>query len=164
MDLQSLVADYASKAEHGAEINMVALAGNEEFREEVIQAVLKYLEKHQGACVLLPSYGTVANRNPHLCALTNALAANIAIKTLVTGDAEAITGLRKIPEDVIIIKQAFRTGEHLAKDVEILKHHGCNVGVLCLVAHSGARLQNFGHQYGVEISALVKVDEIRYLQ
>jgi orotate phosphoribosyltransferase len=164
MDLQNLVADYASKAEHGAVINMAALAGNEEFRQEVIEGVLKYLEKHQGACVLLPSYGIVDNRNPHLCALTNELAAKIAIKTLVTGDAEAITGLRKLPEDVIIIKQAFRTGEHLAKDVEILKKHGCNVGVLCLIAHSGAHLQNFGHQYDVEISALVQVDEIRYLQ
>lgn len=164
MDLQNLVADYASKAEHGAVINMAALAGNEEFREEVIEGVLKYLEKHQGACVLLPSYGIADNRNSHLCALTNALAAKIAIKALVTGHAEAITELRKIPENVIIIKQAFRTGEQLSKDVEILKSHGCNVAVLCLIAHSGSRLQNFGHQYGVEISALVKVDEIRYLQ
>lgn len=164
MDLQNLVANYAVKAQHGAEVNMTALADNEEFRQEAISKVLKYLDKHQGACVLLPSYGIVANRNPHLCALTNELAAKIAIKTLVTGEVEGITGLRKLPEDVIIIKQAFRTGEHLAKDVEILKKHGCNVGVLCLIAHSGAHLQNFGHQYDVEISALVQVDEIRYLQ
>ena len=164
MDLQNLVADYATKNAHGTEIDLASLARNEEFRQEVIEEVLKYIAKHSGACVLLPSYGIVANRNTHLCALTNELAAKIAIKTLVTGEAEGITNLRKLPEDVIIIKQAFRTGEHLAKDVEILQQHGCNVCVLCLVAHSSAHLQNFGHRYNVDISALVKVDEIRYLQ
>ena len=164
MDLQNLVAGYAAKKQHGAEIDMAALAGNGEFRQEVIREVLKFLDKHTGACVLLPSYGVVSNRNSHLCALTNELAMSIAVKTLVTGGVEAITTLRKLPEYVVIIKQAFRTGEHLAKDVEVLKKHGCKVSVLCLVAHSGAHLQNFGHRYDLEISALAKVDEIRYLQ
>jgi len=164
MKLQNLVADYAAKKQHGAEIDLVALAGNQEFRQEAIAEVLKFLAKHEGTCVLIPSYGVVSNRNPHLCALTNELAMSIAVKTLVTGGVDAITTLRKLPEDVIIIKQAFRTGEHLAKDVEALKKHGCRVSVLCLVAHSGANLQNFGHQYEVDITALAKVDEIRYLQ
>lgn len=164
MDLQNLVADYASKAQHGTEVDLAALARNREFRQEVIAEVLKYIDKHQCACVVLPSYKAYSVRNPHLAALTNDLTTEIAVKTLVTGDVEGVAKLRKMPEDVIIIKQAFRTGEHLAKDVEALQKQGCNVSVLCLVAHSGAHLQNFGHRYGAEISALVNVDEIRYLQ
>jgi orotate phosphoribosyltransferase len=164
MELQNLVADYASKVSHGTEINLAALARNEEFRQEVIAAVLKYIDKHPGACVVLPSFKAYSTRNPHLAALTIDLTAEIAVKTLVTGGVDGVTNLRKKPEDVIIIKQAFRTGERLAKDVEALQRQGCHVSVLCLVAHSGAHLQNFGHRYGINISALVKVDEIRYLQ
>ena len=160
MDLKNLVADYASKKLHGAEIDLVALSKNAEFRQEAINEVLKYIDKHQGACVVLPSYKAYSKRNPHLAALTSDLTAEIAVKTLVTGGVNGVTNLRKKPDDVIIIKQAFRTGEHLAKDVEALQQMGCNVSVLCLVAHSTAHLQNFSHLYGVEISALVNVDEI----
>jgi phosphoglycerol transferase MdoB-like AlkP superfamily enzyme len=69
------------------------------------------------------------------------------------------------PEEGIIIKQSFRGGKRLQDQIEDLKAMGVKkVKVLCFIAHDSGRMQGYGHENDVEIDALVKIDEIRYLE
>ena len=47
--------------------------------------------------------------------------------------------------------------------IEELKAMGYDVSVLCLIAHSGAKVEAFAHENGVPVSAIVYTDEISYI-
>jgi len=162
--IKEIVAQFAQHTSKGVEINLKALAKNEEFRQEVIKAVLKRVAESPKACVVIPSYQPGAPEN-QLGKLINELALNLQVKALVTGDVANIKGLSIRPEEVIIIKQSFRVGKRLQDQIEDLKAMGVKkVKVLCFIAHNSGRMQGYGHENDVEIDALVKIDEIRYLE
>ena len=165
--IKEIVAAYAAKGDHGVEVNLKALARDEEFRKEVIKAVVSRVECKDGKpspCVVIPAFDSGATDN-HLGQLINELALNLQVKTLVTGKVENFKCLRTHPKEVLIIKQSFRAGEGLKNQIAALKALGAQkVGVLCFIAHNTARMQGFGHENEVEIEALVKTDEIRYLE
>ena len=84
----------------------------------------------------------------------------VQLKTIVTGAPE---NLKKLiygaPHDVLLIKQSFKTGEGLKKDITDIRAQGCNVKVLCFVAHSKAKLEEFAAENNVEATALVYLNE-----
>lgn len=155
MDIKSIVAQYATKNEKGVEVNLNALAKDKDFQSLVAKEVVKKVKENE-ACVLIPAYKPTENR--HLGKLINELALTLQVKTLVTGDVKNLRRLRIIPERVIILKQSFRNGKELKTQIEAIKEMGCQVSVLCLLAHSSAKLQNFAAENEVEINALVKTD------
>ena len=161
--LKEIVSSYAQKTANGVEIDLKALARNQEFRTEVINEVLKRIGD-PAPCVLIPAYESRATDN-HLGSLINELALTLQVKTLVTGDVKNFKSLRTRPAEVLIIKQSFRAGKGLQQQITELKELGAKkVRVLCFIAHNTGRLQGFGHENNVEIEALVKADEIRYLE
>ena len=67
-------------------------------------------------------------------------------------------------EEVLIVKQSFKTGDGLKEQINRLKEKGLKVSVFCLVAHSSTKLERFAYENGVEASAAVCLDEIPYLK
>lgn len=163
MELKEIVSGYATRTANGVEINLKAIARNQEFRTEVIKEVTKSLGS-PAPCVVIPAYESGAAEN-HLGSLINELALTLQVKTLVTGDVKNFKRLKTHPKQVLIIKQSFRTGSGLQKQIAELKELGATeVRVLCFIAHNTGRMQGFGHENNVTIDALVKTDEMRYLQ
>lgn len=156
-----MVAYYAAKKEKGVEIDLKGLAQDEDFKKEAVKAVVNKV-KETNACVLFPSYKPCSDKNP-LGKLINELALTLQVKTLVTGDVKNLKRVQIPPREVIIIKQSFRQGTELKKQIEEVKAMGCKVTVLCLIAHSGAKMQGFAHETGVDVEALVRIDEINYM-
>lgn len=162
MELKKLVADYATRNDGSVVINLEGLAHNKEFRNEVIREVLKKVKKTPHLCVFIPSFKATCNGSP-MGKLVNELVLTLQLETLVTGNIEKLSNLHIPTTDIIIIKQSFRSGKELSKQVERIKNMGCNVSILCLVAHSRARLEAFAAENKVQIEALVCTDEIQYL-
>ena len=165
--MREIVAQYAEKTSKGVEINLKALAKDEDFRKQVIKEVIKRVDRGDTSpspCVVIPAFDSSAADN-HLGTLINELALNLQVKTLVTGHVENFKRLRTHPEEVLIIKQSFRAGQGLKDQIAALKALGAQkVSVLCFIVHNSGRMQGFGHENDVEIEALVKTDEIRYLE
>ncbi len=162
MELKSLVAGYATKGEKGVEINLAGLAENKEFRSQAINAVVKKVKQSEHACVLFPSYKPCSDKNP-LGKLINELALTLQVEALVTGDIVNLKKMQVPAKEVIVIKQSFRAGKELEKQIQDIRDMGCKVSVLCLIAHSGAKVESFAHQNDVPVSALVYTDEINYI-
>lgn len=161
MEIKKIVADYATKKGSTVEVDLEALVADGEFRSEMIKKVKAYVKGKPQACVLLPSYKR-AVENP-LGKFINELAMQLQTETLVTGKTENIQRLIVKPTDVIVIKKSFRAGKELKEQIAELKGMGVNIYVLCFVAHSGAKLQGFAVENGVDMEAVVKTDEIPYL-
>jgi len=162
MILENIVAHYATKENKVVSIDLKALSQDEMFREEVVKKVLNIVKSHPHACVLIPAHKPFAETD-YLGQLINDIILSLQVDALVTGSVENLKKLQHSVKEVLVIKQSFRTGEHLAKDIATLKKFGCKVKVLCLIAHSSGKLQAFGYQNQVEIDALVKTDKIAYL-
>jgi len=160
--LKEIVSNYVAKTANGIDVNLKGLARDQEFRAEVIKAVTKSLGS-PAPCVVIPAYESGAPEN-HLGSLINELALTLQVRTLVTGDVKNFKRLKTHPKQVLIIKQSFRSGKGLQKQIADLKALGAtDVRVLCFIAHNTGRMQGFGHENNVEIDALVKVDEMRYV-
>lgn len=157
MELKEIVAFYADKTEKGKEIDLKNLSKDELFRSQVIKAVLEQIKGKPQACVLIPAY---RSNNTHLGKLINELALTLQVRTLVTGEVENIKHLHHSNiKEVVLIKQSFRVGHELAKQIAAIKAYGCKVSVLCLISHSRERLEQFAKENEVEIVALVSTDE-----
>ncbi len=162
MELKKLVAEYATRENGNVVINMEAVAHNKEFRKEVILEVLKKVKKTPHLCVFFPSFKPTCNGSP-MGKLVNELVLNLQVETLVTGSIEKLSDLHVPTKDIIIIKQSFRSGKELKEQVEQIKNRGYKVSILCLIAHSRARLEAFAAENQVQIETLVSTDEIQYL-
>lgn len=162
MELGNLVAHYATKGEKGVEINLEALSQDKHFRSQAVQAVVKKVKENPHACVFFPSYKPACDHNP-LGKLINEVALSLQVETLVTGNYEKLKDLQNPVKDVIIVKQSFRSGKELRAQIEELKAMGYDVSVLCLIAHSSAKVEAFAHENGVPVSAIVYTDEISYI-
>ena len=147
MELGNLVAHYATKGEKGVEINLEALSQDKHFRSQAVQAVVKKVKENPHACVFFPSYKPACDHNP-LGKLINEVALSLQVETLVTGNYEKLKDLQNPVKDVIIVKQSFRSGKELRAQIEELKAMGYDVSVLCLIAHSGAKVEAFAHENG----------------
>lgn len=162
MDLKNIVAHYAARSEKGVEIDLERLSQDKKFRSEVVKAVIKRVEKIPHACIVFPSFKSGDSQNP-LGELINELALTLQFESLVTGNLEQIKSLRMPAENVILIKHSFRSGKKLKEQIEQIKAQGCNVSVICLIAHSGAKVEAFAHENDVTVEALVYTDEINYI-
>ena len=123
---------------------------------------VKKVKENPHACVFFPSYKPACDHNP-LGKLINEVALSLQVETLVTGNYEKLKDLQNPVKDVIIVKQSFRSGKELRAQIEELKAMGYDVSVLCLIAHSGAKVEAFAHENGVPVSAIVYTDEISYI-
>lgn len=151
MELKKIVASYAAE---GKEVDLKGLAENAKVREAVVSAVVKAVKEKPHACVVFPSY----KQGGHLGQLINEVALSLQVDTLVTGNVRNIANLRQTPAEVIIIKQSFRAGQELKSQIAEIKSYGCGVSVLCLIAHSKAKVDTFAKENDVEVSALVYTD------
>lgn len=159
MDLKKVVAFYANKVEGKVEIDLKAFAQDPEARSLFLEAVLDSLKAKRNVCVFVPAF----RNNHHLGPFINELALKLQREVLVTGDVKKLNStLARCPliKEVVIIKQAFSSGEKLAAQVAAVKAAGRKVCVLCLVAHSKEKLESFAATHGVEVKTLVYSEEI----
>lgn len=162
MDLKNIVANYVTKSDKGVEVDLENLSKDKKFRSEVVKEVLKKVQEIPHVCIVFPSFKKGEDKNP-LGGIINELASSLKISSLVTENLELVQHLRVPAENVILIKHSFRSGKKLKEQVEELKKFGCNVSVICLVAHSGARVEAFAHANEVKVDVLVYTDEINYI-
>ncbi len=162
MELKSIVAHYATRNEKGVEIDLERLSQDKKFRSEVVNAVVKRVSKIPQVCIVFPSFKS-GESDKSLGSLINELALTLQFESLVTGNLEQIKNLRMPAENVILIKHSFRNGKKLKEQIEEIKAQGCNVSVICLIAHSGAKVEAFAHENNVTVEALVYTDEINYI-
>ena len=156
--LKKIVSKHTTSTPCGKVVNLYALDGNAEFRKAVEQEVLALIEKIPHACVLIPS-GKARLDNP-LRDLVMELAMTLQVQTLVTGAPENLRRLEySTAKDVILIKQSFKTGAGLKKEIEEVRAQGCTVRVICMIAHKRASIDAFAKENNVEISTLVCLDE-----
>ena len=157
-DLKQIVEKYTTPTLNGKVVDLYKLDKNEEFKAAVKEQVEKLLQEIPHTCVLIPA-GKARLSNP-LRELIMELAMIVQLKTIVTG---APMNLKKLiygaPHDVLLIKQSFKTGKGLQKDIADIREQGCNVKVLCLVAHSKSKLDEFAAENNVEATALVYLNE-----
>lgn len=158
MDVQKIVAEYATKNGKGVEIDITALAANKNFQKAVVKQVVAAVQEKPQACVLIPAYKSRANNN-HLGQLINEIALTLQVKTLVTGDVKNLKSLLLKPSEVILLKQSFRLGKELKQQIADIKEMGFTVSVLCILTHSKARLEAFGKENAVEITAIANTGE-----
>lgn len=160
--LKNIVAHHSSKNEDGEIIvNLQGLEDDKNFRASVVNAILQ--EVSEASCVLFPSFSTHQCGTP-LGKIINELALSLQVKTLVTGDVTNITSLQSPVKEVLIIKQSFKKGQGLIKQINELKEMGCKVRVVCLIAHSSNQLDYFRYATNVDTKALICLDEIPYLK
>jgi len=164
MNINEIVAGYATRNAKGeVEVNLKALARDKDFRDEVIKDIRKILEseEHKNALVVIPAFQSGAQDN-HLGKLINEIAEQVRPKGLETGDVKNVGQRRRLPQEVIIIKQSFRTGTGLQKQIATLRELGVQkITVRCIITHATNRMQGFGYENNVDINALVKTDEVR---
>ena len=157
-DLKQIVEKYTTPTLNGKVVDLYKLDKNAEFKSAVKKEVEILLQEIPHTCVLIPA-GKARLSNP-LRELVMELAMMVQLKTIVTGAPE---NLKKLiygaPHDVLLIKQSFKTGEGLKKDITDIRAQGCNVKVLCFVAHSKAKLEAFAAENNVEATALVYLNE-----
>ena len=159
--LKEIVKHHVTSEEHGLSVNIEALENDLKYKEAAINAVVKQVEKNPKACVYLPSYKV----GSPLGAFINGLAAHKEVKNLKTTDIAEVLKLKTTQvTDVLIIKQSFKTGNGLKEQIKVLKEHGFNVSVFCLVAHSSTKLVQFAYENKVNAKAAVCLDEIPYLK
>lgn len=158
MELQKIVAAYATKDGKTVNVDLKNLSADSNFRSEALAVILQQLEKKKGTCVVLPSF---RRDNKNLGQLINELAASLKVKTLITG---GITELEHVSQankqEVVLVKQSFRAGQQLAEQIAAIKELGSKVSVICLISHSRAKLESFAEENDVEITALVYTDEL----
>ena len=148
--LKEIVKHHVTVGEHGLSVNIEALEKDLKYKEAAINAVVKQIAKNPKACVYLPSYKV----GSPLGAFINGLAAHKEVLKLKTTQVT----------EVLIIKQSFKTGNGLKEQIKVLKEHGFNVSVFCLVAHSSTKLVQFAYENKVNAKAAVCLDEIPYLK
>ena len=159
--LKEIVKHHVTSEEHGLSVNIEALEKDRKYKEAAINAVVKQVEKNPKACVYLPSY----KEGSPLGAFINGLAAHKEVKNLKTTDIAEVLKLKTTQvTEVLIIKQSFKTGNGLKEQIKVLKEHGFNVSVFCLVAHSSTKLVQFAYENKVNAKAAVCLDEIPYLK
>lgn len=162
MELKRIVALYATRNAKGVEIDLESLSKDKKFRSEAVKQVLKKVQEIPHVCIVFPSFKRGEEKNP-LGGIINELARSLQIESLVTENLQQVKQLRMPAENVILIKHSFRSGKKLKEQVEELKELGCNVSVICLIAHSSAKVEAFAHENNVKVDALVYTDEINYL-
>ena len=157
-DLTRIVERFTTPTLSGKVVDLYKLDKSQEFKEAVKAQVEKLLQEIPHTCVLIPA-GKARLSNP-LRELIMELAMMAQLRTIVTGSPE---NLRKLlygaPHDILLIKQSFKTGKGLQKDIADIREQGCNVKVLCLVAHSQAKLEKFAAENNIEATALVYLGE-----
>ena len=156
--LKEIVRQHVSAGECGLSVNLDTLEKDQKYRKAAVNAVVKQLATKPSACVYFPSY----KEGSPLGSFINELAAHKEVKNLKTMDLEEVLKL-KVAE-VIIVKQSFKNGFGLKKQVQKLKAHGFNVSVFCLIAHSSTNLERFAYENGIEVKASVCLDEIPYFK
>ena len=160
--MKEIVKGHVSKNENGeVRVNLESLSKDGNFRNAVVNAIVKKVKASSHACVLFPSYKPCLNTP--LGKIINELAQTLVVETLVTGDINRIRDIRGAINEVIIIKQSFKSGVGLQKQIKDVREMGYKVSVISLIAHSGAALERFKHANGVSLDALVCLDEISYL-
>ena len=140
-------------------VNLDALEKDKKYREAAINAVVRKIKDKPNACVYFPSY----REGSPLGAFINGLATHTEVKNLKTIDIREVLKLSTI-EEVLVVKQSFKTGNGLKDQIKLLKEKGFKVCVFCLVAHSSTRLERFAYENNVSASAAVCLDEIPYLK
>ena len=162
--MKEIVKNHSFRNERGEiSVNLKSLAEDEKFRSEVVKEIVNKVKKSNHACVLFPSYKPHCSDNP-LGKLINEVALSLVVETLVTGDVRKIRDVHSPVNEVIIIKQSFKTGTGLKEQIESLRKMGMSVSVICLIAHSGAALDSFRYANDVSVETLVCLDEIPYLK
>lgn len=158
MKLNEIVASYMAKEDKAVNVDLGSLSNDDDFNRQVFVAILEKLKGKPQACVYLPSY---QQKNKNLGPLINKLATSLRVKTLVTGSFENLKRIRGAgKKEVVFIKQSFRSGSELARQVAAIKKTGSNVSVICLISHSRAKLERFAKENDIEVSALVYCDEM----
>ena len=157
--LKEIVRNHVSVGECGMSVNLDTLEKDQKYRKSAVSAVLKQLATKPSACVYFPSY----KEGSPLGSFINELATHKEIRNLKTVDIREVLKLSSI-EEVLVVKQSFKTGNGLKEQINLLKDKGFKVSVFCLVAHSSTRLERFAFDNGVEASAAVCLDEIPYLK
>ena len=157
-DLKQIVTKHTVSTLRGKVVDLCTLDKNEEFKEAVKKEVERLLLEIPHTCVLIPA-AKASQRNP-LRELVMELAMMVQLKTIVTGAPENLKRLiYGAPRDVLLIKQGFKDGDGLKKDIAATQAQGCNVKVLCFIAHSKAKLDALAAEYNVEATALVYLNE-----
>lgn len=156
MSLKEIVKHYQVPTKNGVEVDIKALAADSNFREEVIKGVLALIKEKPQACVLIPAFKSTSERH-HLGQLINELALTLQVKKLVTGDVRNFLHLKVKPDEVIILKQSFREGKELKRQISALESMGCKVSVICFMAHSAAKAKSFAEENKVPLNILVSL-------
>lgn len=157
MDLKEIVAFYANKADEKVEIDLKALTRDAKCKKLMVKSILDRVKENPNVCVFIPAY---QNRN-HLGPFINELAQTLQVRYLVTGNVDSLRRLACSSfKEVILFKQAFKTGHKLIEQVQAVRGMGCKVRVLCLVAHSRDKLESFASMLGVKAEALVYAEEL----
>jgi hypothetical protein len=160
MDLKNIVANNTVESlEGGLVVNVNTLSNDQEFHEHVVNAIVKKAKQNRRLCVWFPAYEFGKYKGN----LNNKLAQELALKAFVAGEVVNIKTVHHKIDEVLIVKQVFKTGESLKRQIAQLKEGGYKVSVLTAVAHSGARVEGFAYENQVELKALVCLDEIRHL-
>lgn len=158
MELNEIVISYITKEGDKVNVDLKSLSEDDNFRGSAISAILQQISGNGETCIYFPSFG---KENKNLGKLINELAVYPTVRNLMTGKIENLKRKRGAgKKNVVLIKQAFLTGKTLAAQVATLKKMGYKVSVLCLVAHSRAKLEEFGKNKHIEIEALVHLDEL----
>lgn len=160
MDLKNIVANHTIESlKDGLVVNLNTLSEDPEFHSHVVKAIVKKAQKNHRLCVWFPSY----EFGKYKGSLNNQLAQELDIRAFVAGEVVNINTVHHKIDEVLIVKQIFKTGEKLKEQIAQLKESGYKVSVLTAIAHSGARVDGFGYENGVEMNTLVYLDEIRHL-
>lgn len=161
MDLKNVVANNTVESlEKELVVNINTLSNDKEFHEHVVKAIVKKAKQNRNhLCVWFPAYEFGKYKGD----LNNQLAKELDIRAFVAGEVININTIHHKINEVLIVKQVFKTGETLKQQIAQLKESGYKVSVLAAVAHSGARVEGFAYENDVELKALVCLDEIRHL-
>lgn len=155
MDLTGIVASYTKQ--DGKTVDLENLVKDESFQTTAVTAILQEVKNKVGVCVIFPSYP----KNAALGQLINELAKSLKVRAIVTGGVENLHRVaRSNKKEVLLIKQAFRTGKELSEQVAAIKKMGAKASVLCLVSHSSVKLKRFAMNNDVEMTSLVYPNDL----
>jgi hypothetical protein len=156
--MNEIVKHYVTFGEHGMCVDVDALERNSMYREAAIQSAVKQIKGKPDSCVFLPSYKEGSALGPFI----NGLVMHPEVKNLKTTNIKDV--LKMNVEEVLVVKQSFKTGAGLKRIIGVLKSHGFKVSIFCLVAHSSTELERFAYENGIEAYAAVSLDEIPYVK
>ena len=158
--LKNIVANNTVELpEKGLWVNVNTLSEEVEFHKQVVNEIVKKAKTNPRLCVWFPGY----EFGKYKGYLNNQLAKELDIRAFLAGEVVNINSIHHKINEVLIVKQVFKTGESLKHQIAQLKESGYKVSVLAAVAHSGARVDGFAYENQVELKSLVVLDEIRHL-